>query len=87
MNLSLFSIFRTALLSLLCGAFLTPDASAQLSAEESQLAAYLTTSPGQRRPYMTLDPILSRVARQKAAKLHDGSEGQPMAFYHTGRGI
>ncbi len=40
-----------------------------LSSEEALIADYMVNDPGQKRPSMQLDPILARVARERAADL------------------
>ena len=37
-----------------------------LSAQESLIAGHLVNDPGQQRPALQLDPILSRIARERA---------------------
>ena len=65
--------FRSSLLSLLLTvAFVTigaPVARAQLNAQEQKIASLLTNAAGQQRPFVQVDPILSKVARARAADM------------------
>lgn len=46
-----------------------PTAVAQLNSQEQRLATLLTNASGQQRPSVQVDPILSRVARARAADM------------------
>lgn len=60
--------FRFLLFGFLLLAAALP-ASAQLNAQEQQIANLMTNAGGQNRPFVTVDPILSRVARARAADM------------------
>ncbi len=59
-------IFATILVAALTGA---SPAEAQLNAQEQKIASLLTNASGQQRPFVQVDPILSRVARARAMDL------------------
>jgi hypothetical protein len=61
------STFR--LLPLLLALFAAAPAFGQLNAQEQQIANLLTHASGQQRPFVEVDPILSRVARARAMDL------------------
>ncbi len=46
-----------------------PSADAQLNSQEQRIAALLTNASGQQRPSVQIDPILSKVARARAADM------------------
>ncbi len=65
-----FRHLRFALASLVVAATLgATSVEAQLNAQEQRIAALLTNASGQQRPFVQVDPILSRVARARAMDL------------------
>lgn len=46
-----------------------PVAEAQLNSQEQRIATLLTNASGQQRPFVQIDPVLSRVARARAADM------------------